>query len=135
MKTNTDRKRTVMTALLLSLLFLAAIVTTYVIFVTRIDPKIEAIELVKREYLPKERLQEFVSDINRQGKFKLEGWKIEETGEKGVFLVSYSIRWLDDGGFRTGDPVGFWFRVSPERGFCDPIQPGSTVTPQMTEGQ
>ena len=135
MKKKTDRRSAAKKAILLSLLFFAAIVSTYFIFVTRIDPKIEAIELVKREYLPKERLQEFVSDINRQGKFKLEGWKIEETGEKGVFLVSYSIRWLDDGGFRTGDPVGFWFRVSPEKGFCDPIQPVSTVTPQMTEGQ
>ncbi len=43
MKKKTDRKSTVKKAILLSLLFLAAIVTTYVIFVTRIDPKIEAI--------------------------------------------------------------------------------------------
>ncbi len=114
--------------------FVLACLATYAFFLQKINTKMEAIELVKREYLPKERLEGFVSDINRQGKFKLEGWNIEETGEKGIFIVSYSIRWLDDGGFRTGDPVGFWFRVNPESGLCDPFQPDSTVTPFDLEG-
>jgi hypothetical protein len=120
--------------LLLAVVFILACLATYAIFLLKINSKIEAIELVKQEYLPKERLEGFVSDINRQGKFKLEGWNIKETGEKGVFNVSYSIRWLDEGGFRTGDPVGFWFRVNPESGLCSPIQPEATVTPYDPEG-
>jgi len=76
----------------------------------------------------------FVSKIHQEGKFKLLGWDIDNTDEKGVYIVSYTIRWLNKDGFKIGDPVGYWFKVDPKKGFCEPICPEGTTTPKEQEG-
>lgn len=120
--------------LLVGAAFVLACVATYALFLYKVNAKVEAIEMVQKNYLPKDSINAFVSKIHREGKFKLLGWDIEETGEKGVYIVSYSIRRLNDDGFKVGDPVGYWFRVDPKRGFCEPILPEGTITPEENEG-
>ncbi|MDO9508945.1 MAG: hypothetical protein Q7I97_06330 [Thermovirgaceae bacterium] len=121
-------------ALLLIVAFTLACLATYALFVLKVNTKVEAIELVKREYLPKETIDAFVSRTHQESKFKLLGWGIEETGEKGVFIVSYTIRRLNEDGFKIGDPVGYWFKVEPAKGSCEPIRPDGTITPEEREG-
>jgi len=116
-----------------TILIIAAIVlaclATYAMFFQKITNKVQAMEIVQKEYLPKESLDAFVSRAHSEGKFKLIGWDISETGEKGVYVVSYTIRRLSEDGFKTGDPVGYWFRVDTGNGNCEPVRPEGTITP------
>jgi hypothetical protein len=114
--------------LIIAAIFLACL-ATYAIFFQKITRKVHAIEIVQREYLPKESLDAFVSRVHREGKFKLLGWDISDTGEKGVYIVSYTIRRLNEDGFKTGDPVGYWFRVDTGKDYCEPVRPEGTITP------
>lgn len=114
--------------------FILACIATYSIFLQKINTKVEAIEMVQKDHLPKDSINAFISKIHKEGKFKLLGWDIDETDEKGVYIVSYTIRRLNEDGFKVGDPVGYWFRVDPKRGLCEPVCPEGTITPEEKEG-
>jgi hypothetical protein len=98
-------------------------------FMTKVDAKIEAIELVKATHLSEERRNSFVSAVNREGKFKLLGWGIEPAGEEDTFIVSYRIKRLNEDGFTTGPEEGFWYRVNLRENSCEQIFPPGTLTP------
>lgn len=110
--------------------FILACIATYAMFFYKVNYKVEAIEMVQKDYLPKDSINAFISKVHQEGKFKLLGWNIEDTDEKGIYIVSYTIRRLNEDGFRVGDPVGYWFRVDPKRGFCEPVCPDGTITPE-----
>lgn len=114
--------------------FILACLATYALFLNKINTKYEAIEMVQKNYLPKESTDAFISRVHQKGKFKLLGWDIDNTDEKGVYIVSYTIRRLNEEGFKVGDPVGYWFRVDPARGLCEPVRPEGTITPEEREG-
>ncbi len=116
--------------LVLIVAFALACMATYASFFYTVNNKVDAIEIVKKNYLPKDSVDAFISKIHHEGKFKLFGWNIEESGEKDIYIVSYTIRRLNEDGFQVGDPVGYWFRVDPKRGFCEPICPDGTITPE-----
>jgi len=71
-------------------------------FWSRIETKVEAIQIVKEHYLPKERLESFVSRVSKEGKFKLIGWDIKPTEEKHTFVVSYTLNRLIKRASRLG---------------------------------
>lgn len=116
--------------LLLIVAFILACIATYAMFLYKVNGKIEAMEIVQRDHLPKDRIDAFLSKVHREGKFKLLGWDIDETDEKGVYIVSYTIRRLNEDGFRVGDTIGYWFKVDPQSGLCEPFRPDGTITPE-----
>jgi hypothetical protein len=116
-------------ALMLVVLFFACL-WVFSHFLTRIDEKMEAIEMVKAQHLQKERIEGFVSNVNREGKFKLIGWDIEPTEKKRVFIVSYTLRRLNEDGFATGPVEGFWYKVDLKENSCEQIFPPGTSTPE-----
>lgn len=116
--------------LLLIVAFILACIATYAMFLYKVNGKIEAMEIVQRDHLPKDSIDAFLSKVHREGKFKLLGWDIDETDEKGVYIVSYTIRRLNEDGFRVGDTIGYWFKVDPQSGLCEPFRPDGTITPE-----
>lgn len=116
-------------ALLVVVVFVACF-SVFSWFLTRIDAKIEAIEMVKARHLHKERLDSFVSRVNREGKFKLLGWDIEPADKDGTFIVSYRLRRLNEEGFMRGPEEGYWYRVDLQDGTCKQVFPPGTVTPE-----
>lgn len=116
--------------LLLIMAFILACIATYAMFLYKVNGKIEAMEIVQRDHLPKDSINAFLSKMHREGKFKLLGWDIDDTEEKGVYIVSYTARRLNDDGFKVGDPIGYWFRVDPKRGLCERLRPDGTITPE-----
>ncbi|MDT8285136.1 MAG: hypothetical protein RQ767_06380 [Thermovirgaceae bacterium] len=117
-------------ALLLIMAFILACIATYAMFLYKVNSKIEAMEIVQRDHLPKDSINAFLSKMHQEGKFKLLGWDIDDTDEKGVYIVSYTVRRLNDDGFKVGDPIGYWFRVDPKRGLCEGLRPDGTITPE-----
>jgi hypothetical protein len=109
--------------------FALACLASWHFYLDKVSVKAEAIGLVQKQYLPKEKTDEFLSKIHEGGKFKLTGWGIEETSEKNVFIVSYTARRLNEDGFRMGDPIGYWFRVNPAVGSCEQLKPEGTTAP------
>ncbi|MEA3508653.1 MAG: hypothetical protein U9R40_07025 [Synergistota bacterium] len=107
--------------------FALACLATYVMFHLKINNKVEAIEMVK-EQLTKDRRDAFVSRVNTEGKFKLTGWDIDNCEGAREYIVSYSLRRLNEDGFKVGDPVGYWYHVDVDNGVCEQIYPEDTVT-------
>ncbi|AER67307.1 hypothetical protein Tlie_1585 [Thermovirga lienii DSM 17291] len=118
-------RKTYMLIILLFVICLGA----FSFFWSRIETKVEAIQIVKEHYLPKERLESFVSRVSKEGKFKLIGWDIKPTEEKHTFVVSYTLNRLDKEGFKTGPVEGYWFEVNTQKGTCKQIFPEGTLTP------
>lgn len=116
-------------ALMLVVLFFACL-WVFSHFLTRIDEKMEAIEMVKAQYLQKERIEGFVSNVNQEGKFKLIGWDIEPAEKEGAFIVSYTVRRLNEDGFAIGPVEGFWYKVDLKENSCEQIYPPGTYTPE-----
>ncbi|MFP4481494.1 MAG: hypothetical protein ACLFN0_01710 [Thermovirgaceae bacterium] len=116
-------------SLLIVIVFVVCL-AAFSLFMTRVNAKIDAIELVKSQYLPKERRDSFVSAVNREGKFKLLGWDIKPADEEDTFIVSYRLKRLDEKGFAEGPEEGFWYRVNLRGNSCEQVFPPGTVTPE-----
>ena len=116
-------------AYLLVVLVFIICLGAFSLFWSRIEAKVEAIQIVKESYLPKEKLQAFVSKVSKEGKFKLIGWGIKPTEEKGKYIVSYTLNRLNREGFKIGPVEGYWFKVDIQNDICEQIFPEGTVTP------
>jgi hypothetical protein len=116
-------------ALLIAVVFVVCF-AVFSFFMTKVDAKMDAIELVKTRYLPKERRDGFVSSVSREGKFKLLGWDIKPAGDEETFIVSYKLKRLNEDGFAKGPEEGFWYRVNLSENSCEQVFPPGTVTPE-----